>query len=585
MKEKNTGKANASSDSSVLESLGRISDKLKGLSDKVERIPGKKPEFIVVALYSICHFLMLAVHEPWFDEALAWLIAKDSTVYELLFEIPHYEGHPALWHLFLMPFAKLGAPYEISLSLVTFIFAGGAIALFVFKSAFPRIIRLLAPFTYFMFYQFGVVSRPYCMMMLAFFLLAVFYGRRNEKPGRYVISLLFLCATSAYGIVMAGGLTIAWIVELWMESGNKKQDKQMKQRVTTFWKSLCEHGKIGWLCFLLIYALFVIWRILPAEDTYASAMSDGSEKTGLALRLIYMVFGSTADSFITNTFSSESVLNSANIGTVELIGSVLIGAGILFLMVRAGRRRHMLLSLCIPYLLTTVFMALVYASRHHIGIIYLFIMFWLWTVLDEAGKDENPGEKKNINPYGVIIPLVAAVCMLIPLYWSISSAIIDVFQPYSWGRDEARFLKENDLTGRTILAQWEGMPGINGESSNAITFCSRVTYLLPYLDEDNFLNSIHQMDEGFGMLHKIPERALTEQLIENIRADEVPDIVTGNVSYYSIYGADGIDMNDYVCVHSEQAGLIWKGVPEPVNNKIFVKKELAEEKKLKVIGK
>ena len=60
----------------------------------------------------------IVFHEPWFDEAQSWAIARSGTIKEILFEIPHYEGHPPLWHLILVPFAKLGAPYELSLAAV-----------------------------------------------------------------------------------------------------------------------------------------------------------------------------------------------------------------------------------------------------------------------------------------------------------------------------------------------------------------------------------------------------------------------------------------------------------------------------------
>jgi len=45
-------------------------------------------------------------HEPWFDEVQAWMIARCATIKELLTVIPHYEGHPPLWHMILMPIVE-----------------------------------------------------------------------------------------------------------------------------------------------------------------------------------------------------------------------------------------------------------------------------------------------------------------------------------------------------------------------------------------------------------------------------------------------------------------------------------------------
>lgn len=75
---------------------------------------------LIIYLLGVCTVSFF--HEPWFDEAQAWAIARSGTIKEILFDIPHYEGHPPLWHLILVPFAKLGAPYELSLAAVNIFF-------------------------------------------------------------------------------------------------------------------------------------------------------------------------------------------------------------------------------------------------------------------------------------------------------------------------------------------------------------------------------------------------------------------------------------------------------------------------------
>ena len=146
------GNVQSKSDGIIIQAINRLSSAIISFSEKIEKIPGKAPEIIAVSLYGILHFIISLLHEPWFDEALAWLIARDSSIYQLLFETPHYEGHPALWHLVLMPFAKAGAPYGFTFSLVNFLFAGFAVCLLVFKAPFKRIFRISVPFTYFLFF-------------------------------------------------------------------------------------------------------------------------------------------------------------------------------------------------------------------------------------------------------------------------------------------------------------------------------------------------------------------------------------------------------------------------------------------------
>ena len=49
---------------------------------------------IVLAAYVIVVATVMCFHEPWFDEAQAWLIARDCSWREMILERPHYEGHP-----------------------------------------------------------------------------------------------------------------------------------------------------------------------------------------------------------------------------------------------------------------------------------------------------------------------------------------------------------------------------------------------------------------------------------------------------------------------------------------------------------
>ena len=75
--------------------------------------------WILFFTFVVAYVLVTAFHEPWFDEAEAWQIAKCADLKTIFFVTPHYEGHPPLWHLILSVFAKSGAPVDLSLKAVT----------------------------------------------------------------------------------------------------------------------------------------------------------------------------------------------------------------------------------------------------------------------------------------------------------------------------------------------------------------------------------------------------------------------------------------------------------------------------------
>ena len=63
----------------------------------------------LTAVYALVLAFGLAHHEMWRDELQAWLLARDSAGPADLFANLKYEGHPALWHLLLMPLTRLTA--------------------------------------------------------------------------------------------------------------------------------------------------------------------------------------------------------------------------------------------------------------------------------------------------------------------------------------------------------------------------------------------------------------------------------------------------------------------------------------------
>src|SRR5581483_4155917 len=54
-------------------------------------------------LAAYASFVLVGVthHEPWADEAQAWVMARDLPLGKLLFNEMHYEVSPGLWHAIL----------------------------------------------------------------------------------------------------------------------------------------------------------------------------------------------------------------------------------------------------------------------------------------------------------------------------------------------------------------------------------------------------------------------------------------------------------------------------------------------------
>ena len=111
-------------------------------------------ENISIISYVLLVSVIAYYHEPWFDEAQSWLIARDENLFDIIWNVLRYEGHTPLWYIVLYLPSHLGMNFEISIKLLNILFASSAAFILVKKSPFPLIVRILLPFTYFIFYQY-----------------------------------------------------------------------------------------------------------------------------------------------------------------------------------------------------------------------------------------------------------------------------------------------------------------------------------------------------------------------------------------------------------------------------------------------
>ena len=84
---------------------------------------------------------------------------------------------------------------------------------FEFKTKLPELLKVILPFSYFLCYQYGVTSRPYALMIAAMLLIAINWNNRNTKPWPVILSMMLLCATSSYGLAIAGMLALNWTIQ------------------------------------------------------------------------------------------------------------------------------------------------------------------------------------------------------------------------------------------------------------------------------------------------------------------------------------------------------------------------------------
>lgn len=544
--------------------LSAAADRVVVFSQKMDELPGKAPEILALLVYAAAHLGMAVVHEPFFDEAEAWQIARSVTLKTLFLETTHYEGHPPLWHLVLMPFAKAGAPYELSLALISLAFTGTAVFLILWYAPFPRLVRLLLPFTYFFFYQYGVISRVYCVMTLAFVLAAMAYRRRNVRPDRYVAALILMCVTLAYGLVIAGGLALIWLWEIWRE-GRRKWDR-----------------RISWLAVLLAAALGVVWMIMPRADTYATVSADAvTIENPFIVRLLYTFFVLPSDVALTDVYSEHMLLSRAYLMPSALFSGALIGMLIWGVLLYYGRKRGTALLLVVPYSLFAVFAAAVYVSIHHIGIGLLYFCFWCWVTAENgervADRTELSADGNMAGAVRCAAVLLGTLAMGVSLYWTGAACKLDIDKNYAPGRHEAAFIKAHHLDEYRMMTSWLIAYDEEGDIRlTDINECNMAVNVAPYFEHNLFFNFNGGSDERNYVTHILLSEEETQRQYEKWRGEEPPQVLWMMPELSEVYGGT-VTMRDYVPVWKEGVWQVWKAGANYYESDIHVRRDLLEE--------
>ncbi|MCD7741422.1 MAG: hypothetical protein LUI06_04380 [Ruminococcus sp.] len=558
-------------------------------------------DVVCLLLYVVLVSIVSAFHEPWFDEIQAWSIAKTASLHDILFVRPHYEGHPPLWSLLLAIPARLGVNPELGLKSVNIIIMTIAMGIIIFKSPFPNVVRRLIPFSFFYFYQFGVVSRCYSLFTLGMVLVALTFSKRDQKPIPFVLSMMLLCGSHAYGIIISGMICIVWVVEIF--SSHKKNDKL---------SNVFKDKRCYSLLVLAIFAVSLILMIIPASDvTY-----DEFDVTiySLANYVIY-AFDSLLGVFV-GYYAYKP-------GMVIFIFEIVCGILVLVYLYLLTKRTKLRAYFFITYFALVTFMIFKYSSIYHLGTCTSLILFIVWV---SGERDEFEFIKLTCNKFTSLLKskyirkvIICGILLVLtsPVIASVYASIMDVNISYGFAKDMAAFLKENNLDDRLIMSEWafqfdedalekiyeeKGIDDDDNDSINKdfneitveefnevrddynISYTAVGTALDFYFD-DNIIMNLNPDDPSktYVNFQKYDEEQ-QQEFCDLIEAQGYPEVIVGTP--YSkiypflyelsiIYGED--DFPIYREVYTTTTTHIWKFSYDGAEVSVYVREDVLEE--------
>ena len=387
-----------------------------------------KAMLLLLCIYIAISLFLHLRHELWRDEAQAWLLASNSeNLRQLVHQMP-YEGTPALWHFLLYLLAKFGLPY-FSMQVVHFLIVFLAILVFTEKSPFGPRIKVFLPFTYYMLYEYNVISRNYGLSVLLFFLIAAYNEQRFSKPITYSVLVALLANTNVHSFVLSLIIGALYFYE------TLRGRHRTLQNVVAL---LLIAGGLG--------AAFL--QLLPPSDISPN-LSHWNFNVSIG-RFLHVLAGFSR-AFIPLPLKPGSFLSSfwdlRISNRVFEYALALFGSGLVCLTSwTLSRRRSRYLYLLSILALFAIFYLKHPGNLRHYGFFIILYIFSLWISTPKIqGLKKGASRRREI---GLNLLLIVSTIQIII---SFAIALLESRYDFSQGKNVAYFLEKRGLAGSTTL--------------------------------------------------------------------------------------------------------------------------------------
>lgn len=440
-------------------------------------------EAAVLGFYCAALALLIPAHEPWSDEAQAWLLARDNSTWELIHHRLHYEGTPALWHLLIKVFQDAHGTYA-GFGWFGALFSILGVYVFLRWSPFPLIIRILLPFTYFIQYQYAVIARSYNLFpLLAFALCALFVRRKHIVL--FAATAGLLANLSMQGIELASGLSVLYAFELWRDhrNGFRVPGRRRIAAAAALYAAMA-----GIACYTAI----------PAPDVNFAVSETVS--TGRAHDLLVRIVGETKPVFTRPPLPGPKLPRLADqpepafraapfawaawqfnhqppsagrtleefaismatqaawaLSTWNILACAFLAVTVVWLRSRGELR------MLLPWFVLLLIGEVIWVADHHLGMVFVALIAGVWLAAQAKPFAAVPRKLNRV------FTAALALILLLQVGWTWSVSRKELHGSYDPGKMTAEFLRQNPVAKTAAFNYW-------------------VESVQPYFDQNPFYN-------------------------------------------------------------------------------------------------
>ena len=388
----------------------------------------------------------LSFHELWKDEWQAWLVARDLGLGNMLAFL-NYEGHPSLWYLYLKAWTVLPIQEHILLQIAHSSLVVITLYYLFVRIKLPSLWKLFISLSYFLVFEYSVINRGYILVILLS-LIALDLIIRDNRSWLLGLTLLLLCQTEAYGVIMAGAITVYLLLNI---EGKK----------LIFNKKIITWSIAGFLLFVL--------TVFPRgnDDDFTRAYNQQL--------FSQEVIHESIQGHLANVFTIGLIDDTASNG-VSVIGFIISLIIFLILVFIFLRDRRSLLTFLFGLLSFIVFGIVIFSGGvRQWGMV--FILFILILILSHYKNS-----KWSLYRYVFI-----TVLMIAPIIHGVRALITDAQIPFSNAEQVGLFIKEKipDNVPVVVINKFETAP--------VGAYAERALYELPSGEEFTYFKWLEKV--------------------------------------------------------------------------------------------
>lgn len=449
-------------------------DSAKNTQDAIavkQQSPEKSTVWIAVVVLS---FMLLAglslnAHEMWADEIQAWTIARDSANPLQVLLNARFEGHPAAWHECLFALSRITRAPEI-MQVFNWLIAGSCAFVIAKYAPFSRLQRILLCFSYFLFYEFGTISRPYELGNLAFFAFCALYMHARRALIPQFILLALLANTSLYGFFIAGALSVLLFFE--EVAKNKRLSRQACLGQVLLATGLMISGLQMVSAKLVNHvALAAPGMAQPVFLAYHRTLGYFLTRVALAIQPLWAAYFPVPD--LKLSFWDTTIFSGAMPALFPLWAGCAVTLFAIFAISFARNRTASLLYVTC----TGAMLAFGVMAMRHKGLLFVLLIGCFWLARAHTESVRNANCDRLLTKLGGIANVLFTAILAVQTVVAGIFFVNELAQPFSQGKAAASWIRENEPTSIPILGtpDWV-VSSMSGWLDRPVYFCERMDY-------------------------------------------------------------------------------------------------------------